>query len=129
MIYLILRALVSALRSRRDLAAENLALRHQLNVLQRNAKRPQLRRADRLLWVLLFRFWKGWRESLTMVRPETVIRWHREGFRLYWRWKSRSKRPGRPKVPREIRDLIGQMLEANGCRFCISPSGGGKRRG
>ena len=80
MIHLILRALVSSLRSRRDLAAENLALRHQLNFLQRNAKRPQLRRADGLLWVLLFRFWKGWRESLTMVRPETVIRWHREGF-------------------------------------------------
>jgi putative transposase len=62
---------------------------------------------------VLLRFWKGWRESLAIVQPETVIRWHREGFRLYWRWKSRPKRPGRPKVPREIRDLIGQMSEAN----------------
>jgi putative transposase len=113
MIYVILRTLISALQSRGGLAAENLALRHQLNVLQRNAKKPGLRRSDRRLWVLLLRLWRGWRGSLTIVQPETVIRWHREGFRLYWRWKSRPKRPGRPKVPREVRDLIGQMSEAN----------------
>jgi putative transposase len=80
--YVILRTLISALQTQQGLAIENLALRHQLNVLQRTARKPRLRAADRLLWVLLLRFWKGWRESLTIVRPETVIRWHREGFRL-----------------------------------------------
>ncbi len=113
MLYVIFRALTSALRSRWDLAAENLALRHQLSVLQRTAKKPQLRRGDQLLWVLLFRFWKGWRTSLTIVQPETVIRWHRDGFRLYWRWKSRPRGPGRPKVVQEVRDLIRQMSESN----------------
>jgi len=92
---------------------ENLALRHQLAVLQRTAKRPRLRRADRALWVLLSRFWSGWRESLTIVQPETVIRWHREGFRLYWRWKSRPGRTGWPELPAEIRDLIRAMSTAN----------------
>ena len=102
MLYIILRSLISGLQSQGALAAENLALRHQLNVLQRTAEKPRLGRTDRLLWVLFLRFWKGWRESLAIVQPETVIRWRREGFRLYWRWKSRSKRSGRPKVPREI---------------------------
>ncbi len=80
------------------LAAENLALRQQLAVLQVSVKRPKLRKRDRLFWVWLSRLWPGWRSCLMIVKPETVIRWHREGFRLYWRWKSR-KRPGRPKRP------------------------------
>jgi transposase InsO family protein len=63
--------------------------------------------------VLLSRFWVGWRQSRTIVQPETVIRWHREGFRLYWRWRSRAKALGRPRVAREIRDLIQQMSKAN----------------
>jgi putative transposase len=63
--------------------------------------------------VLLSRFWAGWKQSLTIVQPETVIRWHREGFRLYWRWKSRSKGSGMPRVARDVRDLIRQMSEAN----------------
>ncbi len=113
MLYVILRTLISAFRSQGALAVENLALRHQLNVLQRTAKKPRFRRSDRLLWILLLRFWKGWRESLALVQPATVIRWHRAGFRFYWRWKSRPKRPGRPQVPREIRELIGNMSEAN----------------
>jgi transposase InsO family protein len=92
---------------------ENMALRHQLGVLQRSGKKPRLQAADRALWVLLCRFWKSWRESLLIVQPETVIRWHREGFRLYWRWKSRSGRPGRRKVAPEIRELIGKLSEAN----------------
>jgi hypothetical protein len=93
MLYVILRTLISALRLQRALAVENLALRHQLVVLQRTAKKPRLRRTDRIFWVLLSRVWNGWRESLTIVQPETVIRWHREGFRLYWRWKSQQDRP------------------------------------
>jgi hypothetical protein len=85
MLVTILRTLISALQSQRALAVENLALRHQLSVLQRTVKKPRLRPSDRALWVFLLRLWSGWRESLTIVQPETVIRWHREGFRLYWR--------------------------------------------
>ena len=113
MLFAIFRTLISALRSQRTLAAENLALRHQLVVLQRSTKKPRLRRADRVFWVLLSRIWSGWRESLAVVQPETVIRWHREGFRLYWRWKSRPGQSGRPRVAQEVRDLIHQMSQAN----------------
>jgi hypothetical protein len=113
MLHIILRSLISALKTREALAAENLALRHQLTVLQRNARKPRLRRVGRILWVLLSRVWAGWQGSLTIVRPETVIRWHQEGFRLYWRRKSRPGRPGRPKVPGEVRELIRQMSRAN----------------
>src|SRR5215469_10039770 len=79
------------LRSRAVLQAEILALRHQLLVLQRSNgnRRPRLSLADRLLWVWLSRLWSGWRSALMMVKPETVIAWHRRGFRLYWSWKSR----------------------------------------
>jgi putative transposase len=113
MLFTVVRTLMSVLQSQRALALENLALRHQLTVLQRTAKRPRLRETDRLLWILLSRVWKGWRDSLTIVQPETVIRWHREGFLLYWRWKSRAGHGGRPKIAREIRDLIRQMSGAN----------------
>ncbi len=100
------------LQSRAALAAENLALRQQVAVLQRSAKRPGLRRRDRIFWVWLSRLWRGWRSSLLVVQPETVIRWHRQGFRLYWRWKSR-KRCGRPKLDAEIRALIRRMSRHN----------------
>ncbi len=71
---------------------ENLALRHQLAVLQRRTpNRPSLKSADRLLWVMLSRLWTQWRTALVIVKPETVIAWHRKGFRLYWRWKSRGE--------------------------------------
>ena len=79
------------LQSRAALAAENLALRHQIVILQRSVKRPRLHRRDRIFWVWLSRLWRGWRSSLIVVQPETVLRWHREGFRLYWRWKSRRR--------------------------------------
>jgi transposase InsO family protein len=85
---------------------EILALRHQLAVLQRQKKRVSLRAADRLLWVLLSRIWKQWRSALVVVKPETVIAWHRKGFRLYWRWKSRAGKCGRPCVSRETREPI-----------------------
>jgi hypothetical protein len=113
MLFLIIRALISVLQTQRVLAVENLALRHQLLVLQRTARKPRLRATDRALWVLFSRFWPGWRQSLGIVQPETVIRWHREGFRQYWRWTSRSKGSGRPRVPKEVRDLIHRMSEAN----------------
>src|SRR4029434_4742678 len=75
---------------------ENVALRHQLAVLQRSVGRPRLRRWDRIFWVCLSRLWANWRASLVLVRPATVVAWHRQGFRLYWRWKSRPRLPARP---------------------------------
>ncbi len=113
MISIILRTFFSALRSHRASALENLALRHQLDVLQRNAKRPRLMNRDRTLWIFLSRVWADWRTVLTLVQPETVIRWHRKGFRLYWRWKSRPGWPERRRVPKEVRDLIRTMSRAN----------------
>jgi len=104
-----LRALLLA---RAALVAENLALRQQLAVLQVPMKRPKLRKRDRLFWVWLSRLWSDWRSCLMIVKPETVIRWHREGFRLYWCWKSRKKL-GRPKTEAEIRALIRRMARDN----------------
>jgi hypothetical protein len=92
---------------------EVLALRHQLNVLQRSVKRPKLTAADRLLWARLSRFWSGWRSALVIVKLETVIQWHRKGFRLFWTWKVRRGHPGRPPLSQETRDLIRQMSREN----------------
>jgi len=106
--------LSSVFRSRSALQLENLALRHQIGVLQRAAtKRPKLTRGDRLLWVCLSRLWSGWRSSLAIVKPETVIAWHRAGFRLFWTWKVRRGRLGRPVVSREVRDIIRKMCSEN----------------
>jgi len=113
MLFLILRTFISALRSHRALALENLALRHQLDVLQRNVKRPRLPNRDRTLWIILLRFWADWRKSLTFVQPETVIRWHRKGFKLYWRWRSAPGWMGRRRVPKEVLDLIRRMSRTN----------------
>ncbi len=113
MLFLLLRTFISALRSHHALALENLALRHQLEVLTRNSKRPRLTNRDRALWVIISRLWSDWRSPLAIVQPETAIRWHKRGFRLYWRWKSRPRWPGRKQVPREIRDLIRSMSRSN----------------
>jgi putative transposase len=78
----------SAVRTHRELALENLALRQQLAVWKVRQPRPRLTALDRIFWVVLSRFWKSWQSSLQMVRPETVVRWHRQGFRRYWAWKS-----------------------------------------
>ena len=96
-----------------DLALENLALRQQLAILKRPKKRPQIRTKDRLFWIVLCRFWSNWQEPLIVVKPETVIRWHRKGFKLFWKFKSRSKGPGRPPISSEIRDLVRRMAKAN----------------
>jgi putative transposase len=101
------------LAGRAALVAENVALRHQLAVLRRSVKRPRLRRQDRILWAWLSRIWTDWRSSLVIVKPDTVVSWHRQGFRLYWRWKSRHRGDGRPAVPRRVRDLIRHMSKAN----------------
>ena len=106
--------LSSVFRSRSALQLENLALRHQISVLQRvGRKRPRLTSADRLLWVWLSRVWSGWRSALAIVKPETVIAWHRAGFRLFWTWKVRRGQPGRPVISREVRDLIRKMCREN----------------
>jgi putative transposase len=102
----------SSLKSRRELALENLALRQQLAVLRRTTKRPKLINADRAFWVALSRLWPDWQHALILVKPETVVGWHRQGFKLYWTWKSRS-RGGRPLIDAEIRTLIRQMTREN----------------
>jgi transposase InsO family protein len=100
-------------RSRAALHLEVLALRHQLQVLERSrTRRVQLAKADRWLWVLLSRSWTDWRTALVIVKPETVIAWHRQGFRLFWTWKSR-RRTGRPTVPADVRALIRTMSHSN----------------
>jgi len=102
---------LSAARTRQALAVENLALRQQLAVLKDSHPRPRLTTADRWFWVVLSRIWSGWREALHMVQPGAIIRWHRQGFRYYWRWKSR--RLGRPNIDPEIQNLIRHMCRAN----------------
>jgi putative transposase len=109
-----LAILPSILRSRAALLLGNLALRHQIGVLQRSAaKRPKLTSGDRLLWICLSRLWRDWRSALAIVKPETVIAWHRAGFRLFWTWKVRRGQPGRPVISREVRDLIRKMCREN----------------
>ena len=109
----LLGALRAALRTRTDFTLENLALRQQLALLRRRSKRPQFGRLDRAFWVWLSKP-AGWvREALHLVRPETVIRWHRQGFRAFWTWKSRRGRTGRPPVNSELADLVRTMALAN----------------
>jgi putative transposase len=109
----VLLSLRSLIRSRAALHLEILALRHQLQVLERS-RRPRLRltAADRLLWVWFSRIWAQWRPALVLVQPATVVAWHRRGFRLVRTWKSRH-RGGRPTVPAEVRELIRVMSHAN----------------
>jgi len=111
----LVRSIVSVLarrfRSRAVLQLENLALRHQLHVLRRQRPgRPRLFTIDRLLWVWLYRLWPRCLDTMMLVKPATVIQWHRQGFQLYWRWRSRS---GRTSVDREVRQLIREMSSAN----------------
>ncbi len=105
--------LSATFKSRATLQVENLALRQQLGVLQRSVKRPKLTAADRFLWAWLSRAWADWRSALVIVKPETVIAWHRKGFRLFWIWKVRHGQPGRLPVPQDIRDLIRKMSREN----------------
>ncbi|MCP4249296.1 MAG: transposase family protein [bacterium] len=101
------------LRDRTELATENLALRQQLAILEQHSKRPRLQKRDRIFWAWLSRFWSNWRSCLIIVKPDTVVRWHQKGFRLYWRRKSRGGKIGRPRVDAEIRKLIRRMSRQN----------------
>src|SRR4029453_17382505 len=114
---LILTGLLRMLRTRQSLVLENLALRHQLAVLQRTAPRPRFRPCPRLLWVVLSHLWRGWAAAVSVVQPATVVRWQRSGFKLFWTRKTRLHAPGRPAVAPEVRALIRRMSQANalGC--------------
>lgn len=100
--------------SRRDLLLENLALRQQLSVLRARHPQPRFSTPDRLFWVVLRRVWSGWKRALILVQPETVVRWHRAGFKMYWAWISQHRfRAGRRCVSRELRELIFRMVAEN----------------
>ena len=99
-------------RSRSDTALEVLALRQQVAVLKRKRPRPKLNSWDRLFWTTLRQCWSRWTDVLVLVKPDTVVGWHRAGFRLYWRWRSRP-RGGRPKITEEIRVLIRRLAQEN----------------
>src|SRR5512132_4125691 len=109
-----LLAFVMALfRSRRSMPLEIFALRHQLAVYQRSVPRPRLQPMDRLLWAWLARLWAGWQDALAFVQPRTGITWQQRRFRAYWRQLSQDRKPGRPPVAKEIRELIRRMSHAN----------------
>jgi hypothetical protein len=109
-----LLAFMAALfRSRASLYLEHLALRHQLAVYQRSVSRPHLHATDRLFWAWVSRLWSGWQNALVFVQPRTVIAWQRQGFRDHWRQLSQQGTPGRPKIAKELRDLIRTMWQAN----------------
>ena len=113
----LLSPLHSIFRSRAVIELENLALRHQIGVLQRSRekteKTPDIDLMGPLLWICLSRLWRDWRSALAIVRPETVVAWHRAGFRLFWTWKVRRGQAGRPVISREFRDLIRKMCREN----------------
>jgi hypothetical protein len=112
-VFLFVRVLCDCFKSRRRLEAEILVLRHQLNVLQQRApRRLYLSWADRALFVWLYRGFPRILDAITILRPETMVRWHRKGFAAFWRWKSRSL-GGRPQIDKEVRDLIRRMSFEN----------------
>lgn len=107
-------ALASMFKSSAQLRLENIALRQQLTVLRRSApKRLKLKPTDRIFWIWLRLVWTDWKSALMIVKAETVVAWHRKGFRLFWTWKIHRGKPGRPKVPQEVRDPIRMMSRNN----------------
>jgi transposase InsO family protein len=109
---LLLPAMARLFRDRHDLLVENLLLRHQLQVALRSRPRPHLKSGDRLVWLVARSVYRNWRRPLILVRPETVVRWQRQGWRLYWRWRS-GRHLGRPRLSPEIRELIATMASEN----------------
>ncbi|MBN1571345.1 MAG: transposase [Acidobacteria bacterium] len=106
-------ALRAAFRSCLALQTEILALRQQIIVLKRSTHRPKLQFWDRFLWIWLLRLWPQWRSARVIVKPETVIAWHRKGFRLFWTWKCQHGKSGRPGIPKDVRELIRTMSKNN----------------
>ena len=105
-LFTVIQSLFGAFRPRGDLLLENLALRHQIAVLSRNAKKPRFSNSDRMLWIFLRTIWFRWKGALVILQPQTVVGWHRAGFRLFWRWKSR-----RPRIDYELIESIRRMWE------------------
>jgi putative transposase len=114
----LLRLLPFLLATTASSAIENLALRHQLSVYKRTMMRPKLRTTDRLFWIGLARIWAGWRQSLVIVTPDTVLRWQRRRFRKYWTQLSGGSTGGRPPVDAEIRALVTRMATAKPALGC-----------
>lgn len=111
---LLLISIISVFRSRRNLLLENLALRQQLSILQRKHSKVGLAAPDKQFWVTMRRLWPEWKRALILVQPDTVVGWHRAGFKLYWKWISRHRSPtGRRCVPKELRHLIFKMVVDN----------------
>ncbi len=110
----LLSTLLGLLRSRALLHLEVLALRQQLAmVTQRDQRRFRFRDRERLFWVWLYTLWPGCLDTLRILKPDTLVRWHRRGFRLYWTWRSRFRNGGRPSTPKEIRILIRRISQEN----------------
>ena len=107
------RFVILAFSGHKQVASENAALRQQLAVFKRDVKRPKLHGRDRLFWIALRMIWEDWKSALVIVQPETVVSWHRNRFKRYWRQLSRPKMPGRPPVTGEIRKLVRTMASAN----------------
>src|SRR5258708_12432833 len=103
---------VGLFRRRQEVVVENLLLRQQLHIALRSRPRPRLKTRDRFFWLVVRSLYPDWKQRLVLVRPETVVRWHRRGWRLYWRWRS-GRHLGRPRLSPEIRDLIATMANAN----------------
>src|SRR5271163_3954554 len=113
-LWLLVTTIFRCLHARRALLLENLVLRQQLAVLKRKHPKPRLRAFDKIFWVLARRFWSGWKQALIVVSPETVVGWHRAGFKLYWRATSRARRViGRKRISKEVRNLIFRMVAEN----------------
>lgn len=112
MLWIVVTYTFSFCQPRHEHALEVLALRHQLMVLKRQTRRPKLRPSDRLLWMLLMKVWSGWKTSLMIFQPDTLVGWQRAGLRMFWRWKSRHRR-GRPGKDAELIGLIRRMWTAN----------------
>jgi transposase InsO family protein len=108
-----LRSVFDLFQSRAALQLEIIALRHQIGVLQRSVKRPKLTPADRLLWAWLCTVWEDWKSGVFILKASTVVGWHRKGFRLFWTWKIRGGKLGRPSVPKQVRELIRTMSRDN----------------
>jgi putative transposase len=109
----VLRSVGLICRGHRAVALENLALRQQVAALTRTVRRPQLRTRDRLFWILLAKAWPEWRTALLVVRPDTVVRWHRQWLRRRWTWRSTPTRPGRPSTDAAVRALVCTMAAAS----------------
>ncbi len=113
MLNLLMHVLWALFKTRAELQLENLALYQQLANFKAKRPRPRLKPPDRWFWVALRRVWSGWQRVLIVVQPDTVVGWHRLGFRLFWRWKSRHKKAGRPTIDPQIRALIRRLAHEN----------------